>query len=289
VTSWVPARDRLRSINANGKRRAREFGCFVEDVGTDEILQKLEDRAFAWTGYRCYLCGKPVESDKAWHLDHLHPLALGGGHRLENLEMACQDCNIFKAVMPLHEYLDRSGWSGLRPLFKHLRLSERPVEELWSRDRQLATAFARRPREVPAILKWRADTREVERVIVGALLRTGDPYRALTVVPELSQHPRTPEGGALRDNYWRALMGLLPQRGDRRRVPSLYIQPTRIRRDTVGRPGPAGFRLRFRVSPGDAEEFVEGQSQMMVGNPDLNFLGRFGEGAESLRLDADES
>jgi hypothetical protein len=256
AAGWAPARERVSRSNATGKRRADEAGCRLDrSLGTDEIVDKLRQRAIL-AGYRCYLCGVSVTNDDQWHLDHYHPLALGGGHVLENLEMACRRCNLFKGHLPIARFLERKGWDGIQPVFPVLRLSDRPLEELWRIDRYLATKFARRPREVPPAKPWTPPTTAGEQAIVAVLTQPGrDPYRAIPIA-ELRADHRTREGAALDDNYWRALMGLLPQFGDERRKPSPWIQPVRLGVNEHGLSGDRGFRLRFGIPLEDARLFA---------------------------------
>src|SRR4051812_9598363 len=114
---FAPDRGHVSRSNAAGKRRASEAGSPVDlRLGTDEIANRLASRAYAWCGYRCYLCGVAVTRDEQWHLDHVEPLAAGGGHLYDNLEMACSRCNLFKSDLSLTKFLDGAGWSKLQPL-----------------------------------------------------------------------------------------------------------------------------------------------------------------------------
>lgn len=50
--------------------------------------RKLRERVFAIHGRTCYRCGAFADS-----VDHITPVALGGGHELSNLRPACKRCN----------------------------------------------------------------------------------------------------------------------------------------------------------------------------------------------------
>lgn len=65
-------------------RRARELNAFVETVVFDVILQR--DRG------HCGICGDPVMENTA-ELDHVIPLAAGGTHEPENIQLAHRACN----------------------------------------------------------------------------------------------------------------------------------------------------------------------------------------------------
>jgi hypothetical protein len=191
----------------------------------------------------------------------MHALAAGGGHILENLEMACARCNLFKSDLPITSFLDSTGWSELQPLFPHLRLSERPVEDLWRANERVARLFARRPREVAANKAWNRQTREIERGLVTALIdgRTTSEFWLARSIAELREMMGRPKGGALDDNYWCGTMGLLKTFGDARRVPSAWIMPIRLGTNGQGVPGDRGFRLRFHITPEVAREFATGE------------------------------
>lgn len=61
----------------------------------------------------CYICGKRLEVDGDWVLDHKHPLS-----RLEtreeiidpdNLSVCCKECNIRKGSIPYNEFMEADG------------------------------------------------------------------------------------------------------------------------------------------------------------------------------------
>lgn len=56
-------------------------------------------------GFTCQYCGARAP-DVALHVDHIHPVVLGGGNDVANLITSCEDCNIGKGAEPLCEDLD---------------------------------------------------------------------------------------------------------------------------------------------------------------------------------------
>lgn len=77
-------------------RRARE-GATVEHVDTSLIYER--------DGGLCQLCGQQVQRDGDEQcFDHIIPLALGGGHTVQNLQLAHMQCNIWKGshVQAIH-------------------------------------------------------------------------------------------------------------------------------------------------------------------------------------------
>jgi hypothetical protein len=58
------------------------------------------DAVFERDGYACVYCG----SGRDLHCDHVHPVALGGGHEMENLVTACAPCNLSKGSKTVAEW-----------------------------------------------------------------------------------------------------------------------------------------------------------------------------------------
>lgn len=54
----------------------------------------------AKTEGRCYYCG----STENVGVDHLEPMARGGGHDIDNLVPACRRCNSSKCALPIEEF-----------------------------------------------------------------------------------------------------------------------------------------------------------------------------------------
>lgn len=66
------------------RRRARLLNAFVEDVDFDVILQR--DLGI------CGICQQQI-TDPYIELDHIHPLAAGGTHEPNNVQLAHRACN----------------------------------------------------------------------------------------------------------------------------------------------------------------------------------------------------
>lgn len=87
------------------KGRAKKYGSAYESVATEYVLAR--------DGWVCQICGTdtPAELrgsyvDNAPEIDHIVPLALGGGHVLSNLQCSCRKCNAIKgASLPASEMI----------------------------------------------------------------------------------------------------------------------------------------------------------------------------------------
>jgi 5-methylcytosine-specific restriction endonuclease McrA len=82
-------RDHVKSMRSDGKVRDRivRKEAFVEPVSRDKV----------WTRDNgiCGICGSPANNDD-WHLDHVIPLARGGLHCYDNVQVSHPLCNMRK-------------------------------------------------------------------------------------------------------------------------------------------------------------------------------------------------
>jgi 5-methylcytosine-specific restriction endonuclease McrA len=73
------------------RRRARLAGVASESFTLADVVQR--------DGWRCQLCGQPVDPERRWpdpklkSLDHVIPLSRGGPHTLANAQLAHHGCN----------------------------------------------------------------------------------------------------------------------------------------------------------------------------------------------------
>lgn len=89
------------------RKRARKYGCAYDPSVN---LKRLIER----DGLTCYICGKQCDpNDLSWGtsgpnrptLDHVVPLAKGGGHVWGNVKVCCGECNSAKRDLDLDEVL----------------------------------------------------------------------------------------------------------------------------------------------------------------------------------------
>lgn len=83
------------------EQRARRAGALC-DYGIDPL------RVLARDGWRCQLCGcstpkrlRGKNKPNSPELDHIIPIAAGGGHTWDNVQCTCRSCNISKSHKPL--------------------------------------------------------------------------------------------------------------------------------------------------------------------------------------------
>ena len=91
----------------NRRRRARE--CRAVGAHTASDIARLYERQKGLCAYcDCSL-------NNRFHVDHIHPLSLGGSDDVRNLALACQSCNLKKGDKVLSEWLRLSHFE--RPIF----------------------------------------------------------------------------------------------------------------------------------------------------------------------------
>jgi 5-methylcytosine-specific restriction endonuclease McrA len=83
-----------KSVYYSEKRRARKLQAGSFDISSKDI-EKLQRKP-------CVYCGSKME-----HIDHVIPLARGGGHRIGNLAPACRRCNQTKSSSFVMEWKQR--------------------------------------------------------------------------------------------------------------------------------------------------------------------------------------
>lgn len=70
-------------------------------IDPDRIREKIpawmREVVLARDGLVCHLCGGDVEQSDV-HLDHVHPVSLGGRNELDNLRVAHSRCNMRKGA-----------------------------------------------------------------------------------------------------------------------------------------------------------------------------------------------
>ena len=87
---WAEAnREKTREYRrkSENKRRARLRSLPFEDVDHLKVFKR--DSGI------CGICCEPVNPED-WHLDHIVPLALGGSHLYENVQVSHPRCNLSK-------------------------------------------------------------------------------------------------------------------------------------------------------------------------------------------------
>lgn len=74
----------------------------AQEAKRKQISKKKRFEVFKRDGFVCQYCGAHPPS-VILHVDHINPVALGGGNEIDNLVTSCQLCNLGKSATPLTE------------------------------------------------------------------------------------------------------------------------------------------------------------------------------------------
>ena len=261
MSGYLPEERDVRDRVDKGRARAQKHPYSFTDpdhLSADslEVHQKLIERTARTGGlFCCYLCGEEIFTRNHWHLDHVVPLILRGPHATDNLEAACDVCNLSKGDIPLERFLGpvlhaKFMAGGGLPPFKAMR--DRPTAELWARSPEVARRFARRPREVRVVSwgdqwfdPWTGHEGLDARIAAMLMSRPVSEWHKAMSLEQLRIGLGFVVVNNLNDNYWLRVMGLNDRAGkpsyhDNRLSPSPLIVPMQMGK----RARIKGFKLR---------------------------------------------
>jgi 5-methylcytosine-specific restriction endonuclease McrA len=58
----------------------------------------------------CAYCDTPLTPDNT-HIEHIQPLSKGGAHSIDNVVLACKNCNLSKGAKTLDQWLADTGYT----------------------------------------------------------------------------------------------------------------------------------------------------------------------------------
>lgn len=106
----LPYRPERERMFADGLSPVWQEWCGIRGIDPDrprtsaparpQLPPRLRLAVIERDGYVCQLCGAEVEPTDV-HIDHVFPFSLGGGHTLDNLQVAHSRCNIRKGAQVL--------------------------------------------------------------------------------------------------------------------------------------------------------------------------------------------
>lgn len=100
TAEWYASRDN-RTAHAH-RRRARKAGGGGKHTATD-LRQILEAQ-----DHKCIYCRVSLRNVRK-HVDHIHPLALGGSNDKSNLQYLCAPCNLSKGAKDPVQFAQERG------------------------------------------------------------------------------------------------------------------------------------------------------------------------------------
>lgn len=101
-----------RMVKSPGKTK----GYYILDIGTHsryyiskgriKFPKEVREMMYHNTDGRCVLCGRKIEYEHM-SLDHVTPLAMGGFDDVNNLQVTCKACNLFKGSILPDDFMER--------------------------------------------------------------------------------------------------------------------------------------------------------------------------------------
>jgi 5-methylcytosine-specific restriction endonuclease McrA len=95
----------IMKLKSQNRRYRKQYNTNPEEKLTKKQLDHLTE---VYT--HCAYCSTPLTSENT-HIDHIHPLSKGGSHSIDNVVLACKDCNLKKHTKTLDEWLNETGYS----------------------------------------------------------------------------------------------------------------------------------------------------------------------------------
>lgn len=92
------------------KRQAVKKACPVGDVKAVAAFYRMVRTAAV---LRCHWCGRDIPKGNERTVDHVTPIALGGGHTIDNLVPACRSCNCSKNKRPPADFTPHHRTAGI--------------------------------------------------------------------------------------------------------------------------------------------------------------------------------
>lgn len=101
------ARECLRAYRKKNPDKVREFAQTRRGKFVTRLPYGCVPRLRALQKNRCAICR--IKLDDSYHLDHIMPLARGGEHHPDNLQLLCGTCNVRKSAKDPIKYMQERG------------------------------------------------------------------------------------------------------------------------------------------------------------------------------------
>jgi 5-methylcytosine-specific restriction endonuclease McrA len=95
----------LRRMYEQNRRYRKQFNTNPGDMLTTEQIEYLTE---IYT--HCAYCDIELTSDNT-HIENIQPLSKGGAHSIDNVVLACKDCNLSKGAKTLDQWLADTGYT----------------------------------------------------------------------------------------------------------------------------------------------------------------------------------
>lgn len=97
----------VRNYRAKNPDKVREFSTKRSAGKTGRLPRGTVPRIGTLQKWKCAICR--VSLSKAYHVDHIHPLARGGSHVPANIQLLCPNCNVRKSAKDPMDHMRSLG------------------------------------------------------------------------------------------------------------------------------------------------------------------------------------
>jgi 5-methylcytosine-specific restriction endonuclease McrA len=108
----------ISKLNSQNRHYRKKYNTNPGDILTTTQIEYLAE-----VYKQCAYCNTELTSENT-HIDHIHPLSKEGSHSIDNVVLACKDCNLRKNAKTLDQWLDETGYSISIKHLVFIRLQE---------------------------------------------------------------------------------------------------------------------------------------------------------------------
>lgn len=101
-------RERLRKYRNENPEKVREWSQKRSSYKTKRLPRGTVSKLLSLQRWKCAICKESVKSK--YHVDHIQPLAQGGAHSPENIQILCPSCNVRKSAKDPIKYMQERGY-----------------------------------------------------------------------------------------------------------------------------------------------------------------------------------
>lgn len=100
--------ERTRAYRKANPDKVREFELRRKSVKLGRLPRGTVAKLMALQKAKCTICRCSIKGK--YHVDHIQPLARGGKHAPENIQLLCPTCNVRKSAKDPIEYMQSRGF-----------------------------------------------------------------------------------------------------------------------------------------------------------------------------------
>lgn len=102
------ALESLKKYRKENPHKVREFALNRKKRKYGRLPKGSILKIGSYQQWRCAICKKSIKNK--YHVDHILPLAKGGKHEYENIQLTCPQCNVRKSAKDPIDYMQSLGF-----------------------------------------------------------------------------------------------------------------------------------------------------------------------------------